>query len=51
MIPCGTIEDEPRFGYRGIMLDVSRHFMPVDFLKKYIDELAKHSKSIVFIGT
>jgi len=39
-IPCGTIEDEPRFGYRGIMLDVSRHFMPVDFLKKYIDELA-----------
>lgn len=35
-----TIEDAPRFPYRGIMLDVSRHFMPVDFIKKYLDELA-----------
>jgi hexosaminidase len=39
-IPCVKIEDSPRFGYRGIMLDVSRHYMPFDFLKKYIDELA-----------
>ena len=39
-IPALTIEDAPRFPYRGIMLDVSRHFMPVDFIKKYIDELA-----------
>ena len=28
-IPCMTIEDEPRFGYRGFMLDVSRHFFSV----------------------
>ncbi|MBB6002922.1 family 20 glycosylhydrolase [Arcicella rosea] len=39
-IPALTIEDAPRFPYRGIMLDVSRHFMPVDFIKKYLDELA-----------
>lgn len=39
-VPCAKIEDVPRFAYRGIMLDVSRHFMPVDFLKKYLDALA-----------
>ncbi len=39
-LPACLIEDAPRFAYRGIMLDVSRHFMPIDFLKKYIDELA-----------
>lgn len=40
-IPCATIIDEPRFAYRGIMLDVARHFMPINFIKKYIDELAR----------
>ncbi|MET3129028.1 hexosaminidase [Arcicella rosea] len=39
-LPALTIEDAPRFPYRGIMLDVSRHFMQVDFIKKYLDELA-----------
>lgn len=34
------IEDAPRFGYRGLHLDVSRHFMPLDFLKKIIDLMA-----------
>ncbi|MGL4519441.1 MAG: family 20 glycosylhydrolase [Phocaeicola sp.] len=34
------IKDEPRFGYRGIMLDPCRHFMPVENVKKYIDVLA-----------
>lgn len=32
--------DKPRFGYRGMHLDVGRHFMPADFIKKYIDILA-----------
>jgi len=36
------ITDEPRFAYRGAMLDVGRHFFPVDFVKKYIDYLALH---------
>lgn len=38
-----TIKDAPRFGYRGMMLDVSRHFMPSDSVKCYIDMLALHN--------
>lgn len=36
------IEDEPRFAYRGMMLDVARHFFPVEDVKTYIDMLALH---------
>ncbi|REJ85026.1 MAG: beta-N-acetylhexosaminidase [Bacteroidetes bacterium] len=39
-IPCVNIEDKPRFSWRGMHLDVSRHFFPVSFIKKYIDYLA-----------
>jgi hexosaminidase len=39
-LPCVFIEDEPAFTYRGMHLDVGRHFFPVDFIKKYIDLLA-----------
>ena len=39
-IPCVEIEDEPRFDYRGMHLDVGRHFFSVEFIKKYIDALA-----------
>lgn len=42
-LPNVTINDEPRFGYRGIMLDVARHFQPVSFVKKFIDLLAMHN--------
>lgn len=38
-----SISDEPRFGYRGVSLDVARHFQPVEFVKKYIDLLALHN--------
>ncbi len=41
-IPSLEIRDLPRFGYRGMHLDVSRHFMPVEFVKKYIDLLAQY---------
>ncbi|MGL5786199.1 MAG: beta-N-acetylhexosaminidase [Bacteroidales bacterium] len=40
LIPCVTITDEPRFSYRGSMLDVGRYFMPKEFVLKYIDQLA-----------
>ncbi|MBC7947602.1 MAG: family 20 glycosylhydrolase [Chitinophagaceae bacterium] len=42
--PISSVEisDAPRFSYRGMHLDVSRHFFPVSFLKKYIDFLALH---------
>jgi hexosaminidase len=36
-IPSVVIEDEPRFPYRGVMLDVSRHFFPVAFVEQLID--------------
>ncbi|QIH31990.1 family 20 glycosylhydrolase [Sphingobacterium sp. DR205] len=39
-IAFATIVDEPRFSYRGLHLDVSRHFMPLSFVKKYIDVMA-----------
>lgn len=38
--PCLVILDQPRFPYRGMHLDVCRHFFPVDFIKRYIDYLA-----------
>ncbi|MCC6289044.1 MAG: beta-N-acetylhexosaminidase [Chitinophagaceae bacterium] len=41
-IPAASIEDYPRFGYRGIMLDVSRHFFDTAFVKSFIDLLALH---------
>ena len=39
-VALGTITDEPRFEYRGMMLDVSRHFFGLDFVKKQIDAMA-----------
>jgi hexosaminidase len=41
-IPAVNILDKPRFGWRGLMLDVGRYFYPVDFLKKFIDYMAMH---------
>lgn len=40
--PCCVIEDEPRFAWRGVMLDVARHFMPKDFVLRLIDLAALH---------
>lgn len=41
-IPAVTIKDSPRYQYRGMHLDVARHFFPVNFIKKYIDLIAMH---------
>ena len=41
-IPAVTIKDNPRYVYRGMHLDVARHFFPVSFIKKYIDLIAMH---------
>ena len=41
--PSAYINDWPRFGYRGMHLDVSRHFFPIDSLKVYIDVMALHN--------
>ena len=42
VIPAADIADEPRFRYRGMHLDVSRHFFPVEFVKKFIDLMAQY---------
>jgi len=39
-LPGVNIQDSPRFAYRGLMLDVSRHFFPVSYIKKFIDVMA-----------
>ena len=41
-VPAVDIEDYPRFQWRGLHLDVCRHFMPKEFVKKYIDLIALH---------
>lgn len=40
LVPGGHIEDQPRFAYRGAMLDVARHFFTVSQVEHYIDEIA-----------
>jgi len=39
-LPVAVIEDQPRFPYRGMHLDVGRHMYPVEFIKRYIDLIA-----------
>jgi len=41
-ILCVTIVDEPKYKWRGMHLDVSRHFFSIDFIKKYIDYIAMY---------
>ncbi len=41
-IPTAEINDTPRFQYRGMHLDVARHFMPVSFVKKFIDLMSQY---------
>ena len=45
-IPCVKIHDKPGFGWRGMHLDVSRHFFDVDFVKRYIDLIAMHKMNV-----
>lgn len=45
-VPCCTIRDYPRFPWRGMHLDVSRHFFPVSFIKRYIDLIAMHKMNV-----
>jgi len=44
--PGMLIKDQPRFGWRGLHLDVSRHFYPTPFIKKYIDLLALYKMNV-----
>ena len=48
-IPAVSIEDHPRFGWRGLMLDVARHFFTVDQVKSFIDEMVKYKFNMLHL--
>ncbi|MFJ5773639.1 beta-N-acetylhexosaminidase [Streptomyces sp. NPDC093094] len=48
-LPRVTVEDSPRFGWRGLMLDVARHFMPVDGVLRYLDLMAAHKLNVLHL--
>ncbi|MFF8278239.1 beta-N-acetylhexosaminidase [Streptomyces lateritius] len=45
-LPPITVEDAPRFGWRGLLLDVARHFTPKDDVLRYLDLLAAHKLNV-----
>ncbi len=46
-LACVTIKDYPEFKWRGLLLDCCRHFMSIDFVKRYIDLLAYHKMNVL----
>ncbi len=44
-----TVEDSPRFGWRGLLLDVARHFMPKDVVLRYVDLIAAHKLNVLHL--
>jgi hexosaminidase len=46
-VPVCTISDVPRFGWRGLMFDVSRHFFTKDEVKQFIDEMVKYKYNLL----
>jgi hexosaminidase len=45
--PCVSITDYPRFGWRGLMFDVSRHFFTKDEVKQYIDQMVRYKYNLL----
>src|SRR5581483_12443692 len=45
--PCVEIMDYPRFGWRGLMFDVSRHFFTKEQVEEYIDEMARYKFNLL----
>jgi hexosaminidase len=48
-VPAVSVTDRPRFGWRGTMLDVGRHFMPKEFVLELIDLLALHKLNVLHL--
>ncbi|MEU7876063.1 beta-N-acetylhexosaminidase [Dactylosporangium sp. NPDC049140] len=49
LVPCAEISDAPRFGWRGAMLDVARHFLPKADVLRFIDLLAVHKLNVLHL--
>ena len=47
MLPYATVQDQPRFAYRGMHLDCSRHYFNIKTVKRYIDQLALHGCNVL----
>ncbi|MFC4311372.1 family 20 glycosylhydrolase [Steroidobacter flavus] len=47
VVPAVTIEDSPRFAWRGLMLDSARHYQPPEFIRKFIDVMALHKLNVL----
>ena len=45
-LPCVQIQDQPRFKWRGMLVDVARHFFPKEEVKKMLDALARHKLNV-----
>ncbi|MEU8456889.1 beta-N-acetylhexosaminidase [Streptomyces griseoaurantiacus] len=48
-VPAVTLEDGPRFRWRGLMLDVARHFLPKDGVLRYLDLMAAHKLNVLHL--
>ena len=46
-VPCGQVSDSPRYPWRGVMLDVARHFMPKDDVMRFVELAADHKLNVV----
>jgi hexosaminidase len=46
-VPAVTIDDEPRFAWRGLMLDSARHYQSPEFIRKFIDVMALHKLNVL----
>jgi hexosaminidase len=47
--PCVRVKDRPRLAWRGVLLDVARHFMPPEFLRSFVDQLALHKLNVLHL--
>ncbi|NUR84345.1 MAG: family 20 glycosylhydrolase, partial [Nonomuraea sp.] len=48
-VPGGRIVDQPRYAYRGAMLDVARHFFPVPAVERYLDQIALYKLNVLHL--
>lgn len=48
-LPCGVVADHPRFGWRGVILDVARHFLPKPAVLRFVDLMAAHRLNVLHL--